>query len=198
MLRLVLISLAPALLPLGAVVFADDEPPPDKSPLRVLYAGNCYRARADDFADFLGQHFSKGTVAWRTNFKPSDADEHDVVIFDWTSMWPRDKEGKIDDKRSVPAAPMPPTLPRSFPRPTVLIGQVGGQVASSLALKIHGLCGCLQGSAHGGAPTHEIFQRPFPVELTFKEDDTPAKYRDWPGGAELGKKLKVWKVQHNE
>jgi len=68
MLRLVLISLAPALLPLGAVGFADDEPPPDKLPLRVLYAGNCYSVRADVFADFLGQHFSKVTVAWLTNF----------------------------------------------------------------------------------------------------------------------------------
>jgi hypothetical protein len=47
-------------------------------------------------------------------------------------------------------------------------------------------------------PTHEILQRPFPVNLQFDEVDTPEDYRDWPGGAELGKKLKVWKVQNKQ
>jgi hypothetical protein len=56
----------------------------------------------------------------------------------------------------------------------------------------------LQGSAHGVVPTHEIFQGPFPVNVEFEEADTPESYRHWPGGAELAKKLQVWKVQNKE
>lgn len=47
-------------------------------------------------------------------------------------------------------------------------------------------------------PRHEIFQGPFPVDLQFEEADTPENYRHWPGGTELGNKLKVWKVQNKE
>lgn len=47
-------------------------------------------------------------------------------------------------------------------------------------------------------PTHEIFKGPFPVALEFEEADTPENYRHWPGGAERGKQLKVWKVQNKE
>jgi hypothetical protein len=56
----------------------------------------------------------------------------------------------------------------------------------------------LQGSAHGVVPTHAIFQGPFPVDLAYQEVDTPESYRHWPGGVELGKQLKVWKVQNKE
>ena len=47
-------------------------------------------------------------------------------------------------------------------------------------------------------PTHEVFKGPFPVALEFEETDTPEDYRHWPGGTELGNRLKVWKVQNKE
>jgi len=47
-------------------------------------------------------------------------------------------------------------------------------------------------------PTHEIFQKPFKVDLQFEDAPTPENYRTWPGGAELGKTMKVWKVQNKK
>ncbi len=44
-------------------------------------------------------------------------------------------------------------------------------------------------------PTHEIFQKPFAVNLEFEDEPTPADYRHWPGGDKLGEKIKVWRVQ---
>jgi hypothetical protein len=44
-------------------------------------------------------------------------------------------------------------------------------------------------------PTHEIFHKPFPVEIRWEERPTPENYRHWPGGDKLGKTMKVWKVQ---
>jgi hypothetical protein len=44
-------------------------------------------------------------------------------------------------------------------------------------------------------PTHEIFHKPFKVNLTFEDRPTPENYRHWPGGDKLGKTIKVWKVQ---
>ena len=44
-------------------------------------------------------------------------------------------------------------------------------------------------------PTHEVFRKPFPVEIKLEDFPTPDDYRHWPGGDKLGKTMKVWKVQ---
>jgi hypothetical protein len=134
-----LLALAPAVLVMGTALLADDEAPPAKLKLGILYAGNRQSDRTKDFAAFLEQHFAKVTVADLSTFKPSDADAHDVVIFDWTSIYPRDNEGKIDNSLGNISMPQAPRLSQEFSRPTILIGAAGGQVAGSLQLKINWL-----------------------------------------------------------
>ena len=64
-------------------------------PLKVLYAGNPGCDRETDFKTFLEKHFATvGTTDYR-KFKDGDAKGFDVVIFDWTSIYPRDKAGKV-------------------------------------------------------------------------------------------------------
>ena len=43
---------------------------------------------------FLGEHFAKVTIVPLAGFKPEDAQDHDVVIFDWTSIYPQ--QGRQD------------------------------------------------------------------------------------------------------
>jgi hypothetical protein len=54
----------------------------------------------------------------------------------------------------------------------------------------------MQDKAHGMVPTHEIFQKPFKVNIELTDEPTPAEYRLWSGGEELGKTMKMWKVQN--
>src|SRR6516165_12196303 len=66
-------------------------------PLRVLYAGNPGSDRDKDFKTFLEKHFAKvGTTDYR-KFKDGDAKGYDAVILDWTSIYPRDRDGKIPE-----------------------------------------------------------------------------------------------------
>ena len=134
-----LVGLTSAVLMMGTAAVAADETAAGKFELRILYAGNRESDRAKDFAAFLEEHFAKVTVAGLADFKPSDADGYDVVIFDWTSIYPRDKSGKIDQSLGNISMPKTPRLPQDFSRPTVLIGAAGGQVAGSLQLKINWL-----------------------------------------------------------
>jgi hypothetical protein len=134
-----LVALTPVILAWGTTLLAYDKAPPAQLPLRILYAGNRESDRTKDFTVFLDQYFAKVTVAQLATFKPADADDHDVVIFDWTSIYPRDKEGKIDNNLGRISMPQAPRLPQNFSRPTVLIGVAGGQVAGSLQLKINWL-----------------------------------------------------------
>ena len=112
----------------------------DKIDLKVLYAGNSASERATDFTEFLEKHFTGVTAMDFAKFKESDADGHDVVIFDWTSIYNRDDSGKIDNKSgSLISMPPSPRLSQNFARPTILIGAAGGQVAGTLQIKINWL-----------------------------------------------------------
>jgi len=107
--------------------------------LKVLYAGNPGSERAKDFVSFLEKHFAKVGSADFGKFKEADAKNYDVVIFDWTSIYPRDKAGKMDN--SVGGIHMPPAAPLSpnFAKATILIGAAGGQIAQARQLKINWL-----------------------------------------------------------
>ncbi len=113
----------------------------EKANLSVLYAGNVDSPRARDFTSFLGQHFVKVTAVDLGKLRDADARGHDVVILDWTSIYPRDKDGKLAEGDQAPAVSMPPTvqLSRDFDRPTILIGAAGGQFSQGRDLKINWL-----------------------------------------------------------
>jgi hypothetical protein len=108
-------------------------------PLQVLYAGHPGSDREKDFTSFLGKSFHRvGTTDYCT-FKHEDATGYDVVILDWTSIYPRDDQGKIKRELSGLNSPRPPSLSQSFDRPTILIGAAGGYATRQLSLKINWL-----------------------------------------------------------
>jgi hypothetical protein len=52
--------------------------------------------------------------------------------------------------------------------------------------------------AHAGSLEHEVLQKTFQgIPPKYEERDTPSNYREYPGGADLPKKMKVWVVQEN-
>jgi hypothetical protein len=116
-------------------------PAAETADLRVLYAGNVDSPRGKDFLSFLAQHFAKVTPVELGKFREADAKGHDVVLFDWTSIYPRDKDGKITNDDKSPGITMPPAprLSPDFDRPAVLIGAAGGQVSQGLQIKINWL-----------------------------------------------------------
>ena len=104
--------------------------------LKVLYAGNPGSDREQDFVSLLREHFAEvGTVSYE-RFEEDDADDYDVVIFDWTSIYPRDEDGKIKEEFTGLNSPTPPELSEDYDRPTILIGAAGGYVARPLRLKL--------------------------------------------------------------
>jgi hypothetical protein len=107
--------------------------------LKVLYAGNPGSDREQDFNKFLKKSFATvGTTDYRT-FKEDSAKDYDVLILDWTSMYPRDHEGNIKKDFSGLNTPTPPSLSSRFDRPTILIGAAGCNAAQALQLKINWL-----------------------------------------------------------
>jgi hypothetical protein len=110
----------------------------EKADLKILYAGNVDSPRAKDFTSFLEEHFARVTPVDLGKFRESDAQGHDVVLFDWTSIYPRHKDGRINSGKQAESISMPPTphLSQDFDRPAILIGAAGGQVARGPLLKI--------------------------------------------------------------
>ena len=127
---------AAALALLGSAAHAAE-----KANLKVLYAGNVDSPRAKDFTSFLEKHFVQVTPVDLGKLRDADAQGHDVVLVDWTSIYPRDKDGKITNDDKSPGITMPPAprLSPDFDRPAVLIGAAGGQVSQGLQIKINWL-----------------------------------------------------------
>ena len=107
--------------------------------LKVLYAGNPGSDRTKDFKEFLERYFTSVAVVDFRQFEEAQAADHDVVIFDWTTIYARDAEGKILQDQNGITMPPAPQLSRDFDRATILIGAAGGQVAGRLDLKINWL-----------------------------------------------------------
>ncbi len=115
-----------------AVPLRADEP----FALKVLYAGNPGSDREKDFVSFLEKHFVKVDKADYQKFTEDRAKGHDVIILDWTSIYPRDKDGKITPNLTGMNSPTPPRLSERYDRPTILIGAAGGFAARQSRLKI--------------------------------------------------------------
>ena len=129
-------------------------------------------------------------------FTLEDAKDYDVVVFDWTSIYPRDENGKISmDENLRLAQPKPPQIDRNFSRPCVLIGAAGGTLCNQLQIAINWKCLCLENVAHDVETEHAIFQGPVPVSLVFEKREKPADYYTHPGTEKIGEAIEVWKVQ---
>jgi hypothetical protein len=177
---------------------ADDEAPA-RIDLRVLYAGERGSDREADFKKFLEENFTKVGTGDYEKFKPADADDYDVVIFDWPGTYPRKEDGTIDsanlDGMKMPTAP---ELTEEFDRPAVLIGVACGALVNSPSLNgkvaINWKCLCLKNDAHTVNLEHAIFKGPRPVQLEFHDCETPADYYLAPGIKNIGEPIPVWTV----
>ncbi|MGD1002868.1 MAG: hypothetical protein ABSA67_19430 [Candidatus Brocadiia bacterium] len=90
---------------------------PEKISLSILYAGKPESARANDFARFLREHFTKVEVMDAAKFDPAQTAGCDVVILDY------DSAAKLK-------------LPPDYSKPTLLQGVNGAHVGSSLGLRL--------------------------------------------------------------
>ena len=126
-------------------------------------------------------------------FTETQADDHDVFIFDWTDTL--DEEGAIDFSKMERLRAHVPKLPKNFARSTILIGEAGGSVAVPLKLKIDWLCLCLDGPAHCVAIEHPIFQSPLKVNPLIEEVPTRDGFDAMTINAPIGPTMKVWRVQ---
>lgn len=123
----------------ACVAFADEaQPVQSKIALKVLYAGNLGSDRAEDFQRLLSRHFETAEVTGYSSFQATDAENFDVVIFDWTSIYPRDEDGTINWENSAGmTTPPTPDLPPDFDRPAILIGAAGGNICNRLDIAIN-------------------------------------------------------------
>jgi hypothetical protein len=174
----------------------------ERTNLKILYAGDKGGPRALDFAAFLEKHFTKVTVVALEAFTEREATKYDVVIFDWSSIYPRNQDGKIkfegvETVRNITPPPVP-KLSHNFDQPAIMIGPAGAYITDPLKLKPNWLCLCLHDFAHDIDETHEIFLKPTKISIPHEDIPTPNHYRGFPGGEKLGKTLKAWRMQTKE
>ena len=104
----------------GLTAFAS-EPSRKLDQLKVLYIGETGNMRATHFQGFLKHNVGRIDVASRDDFKPSDANDFDVVLLDW---------GQSDSARDDRKSGRSPLGDRDgWEKPTVLLGSAGLNLA---------------------------------------------------------------------
>jgi hypothetical protein len=146
---------------IGCAVVASSTFAADRQPLRVQYVASGNDARTADFKKFLEQEFATVSVTTGPEFDPKKA-AFDVVIIDTR---------------------LPKVLPSDFAKPILLlgsnargsegIGNNGVWTASVAGSKFDWLCLCLDNKAYDVDTKHAIFQSPYPVTPTLKQETNP-------------------------
>jgi len=163
--------------------------------LKILYAGNPGSERQKEFTSFLREYFERVDSLDLRSFSDQKAAGYDVVIIDWTSIFPRDPDGKLVEPVKKLIWPQGATVTSAYDRPTILVGAVGVELVRPLQLKIDNLCNCLGDSAHGIATHHDIFRVPLKVDLSFSDVPAPPHYSALSPDEMVGKTIKAWRVQ---
>src|SRR5580704_10838127 len=159
--------------------------------VRVLYCGDPKSAREAAYGSFLKRNFTNVTFRDAREFRESDARGHDLVIFDWSSVY--DGKGNPENQLSE-RYHGGPSLSLNYARPTILVGWAGGTSSSQFNLKINWLCLCLTGPAFKPRLGHRLFHSPLEVAPKLEDVPTPGNY-PFLSNERLGPTMKVWKVQ---
>jgi hypothetical protein len=136
--------------------FAQDRSAPARQPQRVLYLGNPGSERSRAWLGFLEENFARARCLPRRGFEPSQAEDADVVLLDWSLQ---DVE---PDQMGVVRSPLGPR--DSWTRPLVLLGGAGLLLAGPWQLTGAYGCACLQPFAYDLRP-HAVFRQPLRVDV---------------------------------
>jgi len=98
--------------------------PAAKIALNIVYMGQPDTARANDFVQFLREHFTKVEVMDVAKFDAAQTAPYDLVILDYD---PASKDIPKLSKLNLPA---------DYAKPTVLEGIFGARVGTALKLRL--------------------------------------------------------------
>lgn len=120
-------------------------------PQHVLYIGH----RAPEFEPFLKSHFAEVRSVSRYEFKPSQANNFDVVLLDWPQS---------GTTRGAWLDGSPLGKREDWSKPTVLLGSAGLNLAVAWNLKGGSGCTCLAPVAYN-LRDHPIFKSPISIDI---------------------------------
>lgn len=153
--------------------------------------------RMNEFRDLLARYFTEVVTVDARDYRQEMSKEVDVTVFDAlpSPMVPR--KDVRDENGKYLRTELEKYLSPDFDCPTVFIAHTGGILQQGLDLKIDWCCLCLGAYALQVRTTHEVFHKPFPVDLTFEQRTTPyTVYHNLNGYAQPDMSP-MWKVQNS-
>lgn len=204
------------LLPFMSMSYAADT---NKQELKVLYVGYSpergmpvYNARIagyasekrfvedvknrmNEFRDLLARYFTEVVTVDARDYRQEMSKEVDVTVFDALPSPIMPRKDVRDESGKYLRTESEKYLSPDFDCPTVFIAHTGGILQQGLDLKIDWCCLCLGAYALQVRTTHEVFHKPFPVELTFEQRTTPYTVYHYLNGYAQPDMSDMWKVQ---
>jgi hypothetical protein len=150
--------------------------------------------RSANYENFLNKYFNTVDVVYSEDYKGDMSAMYDVTIID--DYLPALSGGYVKDpKTGEKKYEMPKYLTEEFDHATVMIGEPSAFIGQGRQLKIDHLCLCLDAFAHGMNLKHDIFHKPYKVEVSYEDVKTPGNYKIRYTGRNLGDTMPMWRIQ---
>ena len=174
---------------------------PDK-PEGYTYGGNRKvmeahkKWRAQDYMDFLNQHFSNVTLIYGHEYKESMSGSYDVTIFDAAIPIIKEKEYRVDEETGRKYIKRKADyLSDDFDAAAIMVAGLPAILMANMNSKIKWACHCLREHAFGMDLNHPVFSAPHKVDLIEETIETPSNYLRFYSGRHLGETMKMVRMQ---
>ena len=151
--------------------------------------------RMNEFRDLLARYFIEVVTVDARDYRQEMSKEVDVTVFDALPFPIVPRKDVRDKNGKYLYTELEKYLSPDFDCPTVFIAHTGGILQQGLDLKIDWCCLCLGAYALQVRTLHEVFHKPFPVDLTFEQRTTPYTVYHYLNGYAQPDMSPMWKVQ---
>ncbi|MCG8582105.1 MAG: hypothetical protein MI866_19425 [Bacteroidales bacterium] len=174
-----------------------DKPLTEREKQRTMHpdrAAELRKTRTPDFEGFLKQYFNTVKVVFGNDYKETMSANYDVTIID--DYLPLLSGGYIKDENGkVTGFETRKFLSEEFDNATLMIGEPSAFTGEGRQLQIDHLCLCLDAHAHSMKLKHEIFSKPYKVDVTYEDVKLTNNYHVRYSGRNLGESMGMWRIQ---
>ena len=216
MMRFLLTTILASLLVACSVPTSTEELSPER--LRVLFVGNdpstpegygyggnseyiaeLNQTRVDEYTSFLAEYFDVVQV-FAEDYNVEMSNAVDVTIFDALPMELQGLDMSTGERKEWRSSVRDTWkyLPEDFDSPAIIIAGLGAPIGDSLELKIDWSCHCLGEFAFGLDEAHDIFNRPYKVDIRYEDIATPNGIFGYYSGRDVGPTMPMWRVQSTD
>lgn len=167
------------------------------TPLPEAVMQKSIKERMASFTSFLKSKFRTVKTVDGKDWTPELSAQYDVTIFDAKTKLLKERVMDLDANGQVIHMEAAEYLPMDFNCPSIFIANASENLGRSVGFKNDWFCLCLDNMALGWNKSHDIFNKPFKVNIKASMQPTPEAAKEYGPiyKQEIPENVEMWQVQ---